>query len=107
MRDMAPPAASSATPWATLRQLTPARVALGRAGGSLPTAEVLSFSAAHAQARDAVGAELDVGALSQELASSGLPMMKLASAARDRREYLLRPDAGRRLDEASRRVLDE
>ena len=91
-----------------LRQMTPARVALGRAGGSLPTAEVLSFSAAHAQARDAVGTELDVGALSRELASSlGLQTMKLASAAKDRREYLLRPDAGRRLDEASRRVLDE
>lgn len=92
-------------PWELLRRMTPARVALGRAGGSLPTAEVLSFAAAHAQARDAVWAELDVEALSGDLASLGLPVVKLASAARGRREYLLWPDAGRKLDDASRDTL--
>src|SRR5215207_9161158 len=33
-------------PWLALRRWTPARVAIGRAGGSLPTAEVLGFAAA-------------------------------------------------------------
>jgi ethanolamine ammonia-lyase small subunit len=34
-------------------------------------------------------------------------VVTLASAARDRREYLLNPDAGRRLDDSSRRALAE
>jgi ethanolamine ammonia-lyase small subunit len=85
--------------------MTPARVALGRTGGSLPTAEVLSFAAAHAQARDAVWAELDGEALAGGIGSLGLPVVRLASAAFDRREYLLRPDEGRRLDDASRAAL--
>jgi ethanolamine ammonia-lyase small subunit len=31
-------------PWQTLKTLTPARIALGRVGTSLPTQEVLNFS---------------------------------------------------------------
>jgi ethanolamine ammonia-lyase small subunit len=88
-------------PWTDLRALTRARIALGRAGGSLPTAELLSFSAAHAAARDAVRAELDLDALEAELAGLGLPVLRLSSLAPDRATYLRRPDLGRRIDPAS------
>ena len=92
-------------PWAALRAFTGARIALGRAGGSLPTAEVLAFAMAHAAARDAVWSSLDVDRLAADLAPLGLPLLRLASAAPDRATYLRRPDLGRRLGEASRAPL--
>jgi ethanolamine ammonia-lyase small subunit len=92
-------------PWEPLAALTPARVALGRAGSGLPTAELLRFELAHARARDAVAETLDVTSLHAELAASGLPVLHVTSRAADRRTYLQRPDLGRRLDEASAREL--
>ena len=90
-----------ADPWTALRALTPARIALGRAGGSLPTAEVLGFSAAHAAARDAVWTGLDLDRLEADLQPLGLPLLRLSTLAPDRATYLRRPDLGRRLDEPS------
>lgn len=88
--------------WAHLRQHTSARIALGRTGVSLPTRELLDFSLAHAQARDAIHLPLDTEALCNELEQQGWPApLLLHSQARDRHEYLLRPDLGRRLDAAS------
>ena len=92
-------------PWTSLKGLTSARIALGRAGGSLPTAQVLDFAIAHAAARDAVHAELDTGALVESLKGLGLHPLLLATRAFDRETYLRRPDLGRRLDDASRQAL--
>lgn len=77
--------------WTGLRELTAARIALGRAGHSLPTRELLAFQMAHARARDAVHRELD----------PSLSGLLLHSAARDRAEYLRRPDLGRKLNAES------
>ncbi len=91
-----------ADPWSNLRRFTPARIALGRAGASLPTREVLGFTLAHAQARDAIHLPLDADALAAQLQADGWPApLLLHSRAHDRHQYLLRPDLGRRLDEAS------
>ena len=87
--------------WADLRRHTPARIALGRSGSSLPTAEVLAFAAAHAQARDAVHLALDVPALAAALHADDWPSLTVASQAASRNTYLRRPDLGRRLDTAS------
>jgi ethanolamine ammonia-lyase small subunit len=91
--------------WADLRRFTPARVALGRAGNGLPTAAHLDFQAAHAAARDAVHAVLDIEALQAELATAGLASIAVHSAVPDRRAYLLRPDLGRLLRDADRAAL--
>lgn len=91
--------------WPELRAFTPARLALGRAGSSLPTAEVLAFQLAHAQARDAVWTPLDVPALAARLEADGWPTQTVQSAAADRHAYLARPDWGRRLHADSRTAL--
>ncbi len=90
-------------PWALLRQATRARIGLGRAGDAVPTAALLAFQLAHAQARDAVHAPLDLDALEQALRPH--PILRLQSAARDRTTYLRRPDLGRRLHPGSRERL--
>lgn len=87
-----------------LRRATPARVALGRAGGSLTTAAVLRFQHDHAAARDAVHAALDVEALATDLAPCGTTLVA-DSAAAGLAEFLQRPDRGRKLATASRDAL--
>lgn len=93
-------------PWAALRRLTPARIALGRSGISQPTVPQLAFQLAHAQARDAVHRRLDAEALERALAALGVTTLRLHSAAADRPIYLQRPDLGRRLDETSAQRLE-
>lgn len=92
--------------WEALRRFTPARIALGRAGESQPTSAHLAFQLAHAQARDAVHDALETDRLERDVAALGLGVLRLHSAAADRATYLRRPDLGRQLDAASRRVLD-
>jgi ethanolamine ammonia-lyase small subunit len=87
--------------WTSLRRFTGARIALGRAGSSLPTREVLGFRLDHARARDAVLRELDLDALAGTLSPLGLETARVRSRCRDKAEYLKRPDLGRRLSESS------
>jgi ethanolamine ammonia-lyase small subunit len=92
-------------PWLDLRRLTPARIALGRTGTSLPTNAQLDFQYAHAQARDAVHLPFDHVGLSAQLAERGRDSLLLHSAATDRNNYLQRPDLGRKLSDASAQTL--
>ncbi len=108
-----------------LRALTPARVGLGRTGVSQQTRDLLDFQLAHARARGAVHARLESAPLAATLGgilveagpagstlfdsgpvgSGSRRVLRLHSAARDRTEYLQRPDLGRKLDEPSRASL--
>lgn len=101
------PAPSNVIPaaWSSLRRFTDARIALGRAGSSQPTAAHLAFQLAHAQARDAVHLAFDPGSLVEPLQAIGLKTLQLHSAAPDRTTYLQRPDQGRRLDAVSMQTL--
>ncbi|RZL04142.1 MAG: ethanolamine ammonia-lyase subunit EutC [Rubrivivax sp.] len=99
------PSPVTPNPWLALRRFTQARIALGRAGVSLPTAPQLAFQLAHAKAQDAVHLALDVGALQAALTGLGQETLVLHSAALDRDAYLKRPDLGRRLDGPSRQML--
>lgn len=92
-------------PWVALRDYTPARIALGRTGASIPLHEALNFKLAHAHARDAIYSVLDLARLRNDLEIFELPVYHLQSRVRNRQEYLKRPDLGRNLNEASRRIL--
>ncbi|QXH61426.1 ethanolamine ammonia-lyase subunit EutC [Pseudomonas azerbaijanorientalis] len=92
-------------PWLELRRLTPARIALGRTGTSIPTRAQLDFQYAHAQARDAVHLPFDHAALNSQLAERGHQSLLLHSAAIDRNSYLQRPDLGRKLSDESAKTL--
>jgi ethanolamine ammonia-lyase small subunit len=82
--------------WSPLRRLTPSRIGLGRSGDGVRTSDVLQFQAAHARARDAVQVPLNVSAVLDELRELGLgEPVTVASRAKDRAEYLRRPDLGR------------
>ena len=96
----------TADPWTDLAGLTPARLALGRSGASLPTREVLKLGLAHARARDAVHAAAGFDALRSGLVALGRPTIEVESAAPDRATYLRRPDFGRRLSARSRTWLE-
>ncbi len=97
----------SADSWQALRRFTDARIALGRTGHALPTAEVLRFQLAHAQARDAVSQPVDFAPVATGLRALGYEVELLHSQALDRATYLQRPDLGRLLDEPSQhRLID-
>jgi len=92
---------ATADPWADLRRLTRARIALGHAGASQPTQAHLEFQLAHAQARDAVHKTLDGAALVDGVDRQGVACCEVESEAVDRVTYLTRPDLGRRLSARS------
>ena len=97
--------ASSSRSLRDLRELTPARVGLGRSGVSMPTQALLEFTLDHARARDAVHAAFDVPAIIRGLSGLGLEALQVSSRAGNRKEYLRRPDLGRKLDQPSQDLL--
>ena len=70
-----------------LRELTPARVGLGRAGASMTTDALLAFTLDHARARDAVHTAFDIPRLVAGLAGIGLQASQVSSQAGDRRGH--------------------
>lgn len=91
--------------WEHLRAFTHARIALGRAGNALPTAEWLKFKMAHSQARDSVWCELDTTLLKEQLQIPESQWIEVQSQCQTKQEFLLRPDLGRKLGAEFQEVL--
>jgi len=80
-----------------LREMTQARVLLGRFGAGLPTRVVQSFQLDHARARQAVWSEVDRAVLRQELSDLKVHIADVESMAGNREVFVRRPDLGRRV----------
>ncbi|MDP1914961.1 MAG: ethanolamine ammonia-lyase subunit EutC [Myxococcales bacterium] len=90
------PAPRSAEALEQLKALTPSRIITGRTGTRYLTKSYLGLRADHAIALDAVESQIEDGWAEKQ---GWLP---LRTRAKDHAEFLLHPDHGRRLDDASR-----
>ncbi len=84
-----------------LMATTPTRIGVGRAGPRPRTKATLLFWADHGVTQDALFHEVDPKMLEE------MGLFTVESQARNRREYLKRPDLGRMLTEESRQILRE
>jgi ethanolamine ammonia-lyase small subunit len=90
-----------------IRARTPARILTGRSGAAYRTNVQLDLREAHAAARDAVGAELDLQTTFGEEFLRRWELFEVQTQAATKGEYLLRPDLGRHFNEASRQKIGE
>jgi ethanolamine ammonia-lyase small subunit len=84
-----------------LAATTTARLAVGRAGPRPKTRTLLLFQADHGVTQDAIYGEVNPDVLKP------FDLFTVQTQVRDRQEYLLRPDLGRRLSEEARRTIAE
>jgi ethanolamine ammonia-lyase small subunit len=77
-----------------IRARTPARVLEGRVGAAYRTSTQLDLRAAHAAARDAVRAELDLNNFDADLIKQW-GLFEVSTEANSKDEYLLQPNLGR------------
>src|SRR5215470_14996330 len=102
MSDLVPRPSPALPAW---RACTPARILAGRAGPAYRTATLLELRADHASARDAVQAEVELRRDLGEALVEGLGLFEVSTRAASKEDYLLRPDLGRRLDDAAREAV--
>ncbi len=86
---------------AALMAATPTRVGVGRSGPRPRTSAMLLFQADHGATQDALMREVDPDLL------KGMGLFTVESLAKDRQEYLKRPDLGRKLTDASKAKLKD
>lgn len=90
-----------------IRARTPARLLVGRVGAVYRTETQMELREAHAAARDAVRAELDLEGTFGTAFVNRWKLFEVSTRARGKDEYLLRPDLGRRLSNAAETELAE
>jgi ethanolamine ammonia-lyase small subunit len=84
-----------------LRAATTSRIAVGRAGPRPKTSTLLLFQADHGITQDSI-----MGEVASEVLEK-FNLFAVESQAKDRGEYLLRPDLGRKLSEEGRKLVAE
>ncbi|HVI40949.1 MAG TPA: ethanolamine ammonia-lyase subunit EutC [Anaerovoracaceae bacterium] len=84
-----------------MRKATPARIAIGKCGTRQKTVPYLNFLADHAAAQDAVFMDVTDEFLLQN------NLLKVQTIVKDKDEYLMKPDLGKKLSEESRKVILE
>ncbi|MGI6012240.1 MAG: ethanolamine ammonia-lyase subunit EutC [Ruminococcus sp.] len=84
-----------------LKQFSPARLGIGKAGARYKTLPYLQFRAAHSAAQDAVFSDVD----QEWIDKMGLFSVQTRCESKDM--YLTRPDLGRRLNEEGVRMIQE
>jgi ethanolamine ammonia-lyase small subunit len=85
-----------------VRAQTPARLLAGRSGAAYRTNTQMELREAHAAARDAVRTELNLSTAPGNKFIRQWNLFEVCSRASSKDEYLLRPDLGRHLNDASR-----
>src|ERR1700730_739195 len=88
-----------------IRGRTPARLLVGRAGAAYRTGTQMELREAHAAARDAVRAELDLQGTLGTAFVDQWNLFEVSTRAGGKDEYLLRPDLGRRFSDAAQAEL--
>jgi ethanolamine ammonia-lyase small subunit len=88
-----------------IRARTPARLLVGRTGAAYRTGTQLDLRRAHAAARDAVRAQLDLEKQFAPTLIKQWGLFEVGTAANSKNEYLLRPHLGRIFSETSRSEL--
>lgn len=81
-----------------IRERTPARILVGRAGAGYTTATQIDLRQAHAAAADAVRNELELAVNFSADFVQRWKLFEVSTCAPSKSEYLLRPDLGRRLN---------
>lgn len=84
-----------------MRKATPARIAIGKCGTRQKTAPYLNFLADHAAAQDAVFMDVPDEFLQKN------NLLKVQTIVKEKDEYLMKPDLGKKLSEESRKVILE
>jgi ethanolamine ammonia-lyase small subunit len=92
-------------PLRKIRERTPARILVGRAGAAYRTSTHLELREAHAAARDAVRAELDLESTLGAEFVKRWDLFEVCTEADSKDEYLLVPDRGRHFNGSARREL--
>lgn len=88
-----------------IRERTPARILVGRAGAAYRTATQMDLRAAHAAARDALRAELILETALGPGFAKEWGLFEVDTQATSKDEFLMRPDLGRRFSKAARQEI--
>lgn len=84
-----------------IKQLTPARLGLGRCGARYTTRSMLRFRADHAAAQDSVFSLVEPSVYEKQ------HWIFVQTMCQDKDQYLTRPDLGRKFDEENQKIIQQ